>query len=124
MKHQINQVREFMFMSDQEINHSPRLVSPELSKLRYELMKEENEEYLTACEDGNLVEIADALGDELYILVGTILTHGMQHKIEDVFNLIHSNNMMKCPDGICEFREDGKLKKPANFKPVDLKQLF
>ena len=46
--------------------------------------KEENEEYLLAAQKGNLEEIADALGDMLYILCGTILTHGLQDKIEDV----------------------------------------
>ena len=124
MKKQLDQVQEFMIMSNQEINHKPKLVSDELASLRYELMKEENEEYLLACSNDDLVEIADALGDKLYILLGTILTHGMQHKIEEVFNLINSNNMNKCPNGICEFREDGKLMKPKGFEKVELKQLF
>ena len=53
--------------------------------LRYNLLKEENEEYLEACKEGNIVEIADALGDILYILCGTILKHGLQDKIEEVF---------------------------------------
>jgi len=54
-------------------------------QLRFNLMKEENEEYLEAAQNGDLVEIADALGDQLYILCGTILRHGLQHKIEEVF---------------------------------------
>ena len=49
--------------------------------LRHRLMEEENNEYLEAAEAGDLVEIADALGDQLYILCGTILSHGMQHVI-------------------------------------------
>ena len=53
--------------------------------LRYNLMKEENEEYLEAAKNGDLVEIADALGDQLYILCGTILKHGLQDKIVEVF---------------------------------------
>ena len=52
-------------------------------------MKEENEEYIEACDLNDIVEIADALGDQLYILCGTILKHGMQYKIEQVFNEIH-----------------------------------
>jgi len=56
--------------------------------LRYNLIKEENEEYLQACKEGDIVEIADALGDQLYILFGTILRHGLQHKTEDVFDEI------------------------------------
>ncbi len=51
-------------------------------------MAEENEEYLEAAKEGDLVEVADALGDMLYILCGTILKHGMQDKIEEVFNEI------------------------------------
>ncbi len=49
--------------------------------LRYALMREETEEYLDAAKAGDLVEIADALGDQLYILCGTILSHGLQHVI-------------------------------------------
>ena len=47
-------------------------------------MKEENEEYLQAAKEGDLTEIADAVGDMLYILCGTILKHGLQDKIADV----------------------------------------
>ena len=53
-------------------------------ELRHRLMQEENDEYLEAAKNGDLVEVADALGDQLYILCGTILKHGMQHKIEAV----------------------------------------
>ena len=53
--------------------------------LRFDLMKEENEEYLEAAKNNDIVEVADALGDMLYILCGTIIEHGMQHKIETVF---------------------------------------
>ena len=63
--------------------------------LRYELMREENEEYLEAANNDDLVEVADALGDMLYILCGTIIEHGMQHKIEEVFNEIQRSNMSK-----------------------------
>jgi predicted HAD superfamily Cof-like phosphohydrolase len=82
-------------------------------------MQEENEEYLTACDDNSLVEIADALGDQLYILCGTILRHGMQHIIEDVFDEIQASNMSKLgEDGKPVLREDGKiLKGPGFFRP-------
>lgn len=87
--------------------------------LRYELMKEENEEYLQAAKEGNLVEIADALGDMLYILCGTIIEHGLQDKIEAVFNEIQRSNMSKLDEnGEPIFREDGKvLKGPNYFRP-------
>ena len=87
--------------------------------LRHNLMKEENEEYLEACKDGNLTEIADALGDMMYILFGTIVRHGLQNKIEEVFTEIHRSNMSKLDEnGMPIYREDGKiLKSNLYFKP-------
>jgi predicted HAD superfamily Cof-like phosphohydrolase len=88
--------------------------------LRYNLMKEENDEYLEAANNGDLVEVADALGDMLYILCGTILEHGLQYKIEEVFDEIQRSNMSKLSeDGTPIYREDGKvLKGPNYFKPM------
>jgi len=89
------------------------------NELRFNLMKEENEEYLEAVQNKDLVEIADALGDMLYILFGTILEHGLQHKIEEVFDEIQRSNMSKLgEDGKPIYREDGKVMKGPNyFKP-------
>jgi predicted HAD superfamily Cof-like phosphohydrolase len=93
--------------------------------LRYNLIKEENEEYLEACKNGDIVEIADALGDQLYILFGTILKHGLQHKIEEVYDEIHRSNMSKLDEkGNPIYREDGKiLKSNLYFKP-DIRSLL
>jgi predicted HAD superfamily Cof-like phosphohydrolase len=87
--------------------------------LRYELMREENEEYFEAVQNKDLIEIADALGDMLYILCGTIIEHGLQHKIEEVFDEIQRSNMSKLgADGKPIYREDGKVMKGPNyFKP-------
>jgi predicted HAD superfamily Cof-like phosphohydrolase len=87
--------------------------------LRYKLMREENEEYLEAANNNDLVEVADALGDLLYILCGTIIEHGLQYKIEEVFDEIQRSNMSKLgEDGEPVYREDGKvLKGPNYFKP-------
>src|SRR5688500_18758750 len=63
--------------------------------LRYKLIREENEEYLDAAMRGDLVEVADALGDILYILCGTLLKHGLEHKIAEVFMEIQRSNMSK-----------------------------
>ena len=88
-------------------------------ELRFKLMKEENEEYLEAAKNGDLVEIADALGDQLYILCGTILKHGLQDKIVEVFDEIQGSNMSKLDEnGEPIYREDGKvLKSDLYFKP-------
>lgn len=93
--------------------------------LRYKLMREENEEYLEAAQNGDLVEIADACGDMLYILCGTMLKHGLQGKIEEVFREIQSSNMSKLDkNGNPIYREDGKvLKSELYFKP-DIKAIL
>jgi predicted HAD superfamily Cof-like phosphohydrolase len=88
-------------------------------ELRFNLMKEENEEYLEAAKNGDIVEIADALGDQLYILCGTILKHGLQDKMIEVFNEIQRSNMSKLDEnGLPIYREDGKvMKSDLYFKP-------
>ena len=93
--------------------------------LRHRLMQEENEEYLEACKRGDLVEIADALGDKLYILFGTIITHGLQHKIEEVFDELHRSNMSKLDDNRQPiYREDGKVLKSNNYFLPDIKSIL
>lgn len=87
--------------------------------LRYKLIREENEEYLEAALRGDLTEVADALGDILYILCGTLLKHGLEHKIDEVFREIQRSNMSKLgADGKPIYRDDGKVMKgPSYFKP-------
>ncbi|TPN84671.1 pyrophosphohydrolase domain-containing protein [Aquimarina algicola] len=93
--------------------------------LRFNLMKEENEEYFEAAQNNDLVEVADALGDMLYILCGTIIEHGMQHKIEEVFNEIQRSNMSKLgDDGQPIYREDGKVLKGPNYFKPNIKEIL
>ena len=116
----IDQVKEFAEAFN--IKYSKEM-NPNLDQstidLRFRLMEEENKEYLEAANNNDLVEVADALGDMLYILCGTIIEHGMQHKIEEVFDEIQRSNMSKLgEDGKPIYREDGKvLKGPNYFKP-------
>jgi len=120
MKDKIEAVAEFHKAFGLGILHNPKAdLGKDKNLLRYKLMREENEEYLEAAENGDLVEVADALGDMLYILCGTILEHGMQYKIEQVFEEIQRSNMSKLgADGKPIYREDGKvLKGPNYFKP-------
>ena len=119
MKEQLRKVEEFHKAFGQENGRWPRLIPNSEYDLRHTLMKEENDEYLDACYKKSLVEIADALGDQLYILCGTILKHGMQHIIEDVFNEIQESNMSKLgEDGKPVLRPDVKiLKGPGYFRP-------
>jgi predicted HAD superfamily Cof-like phosphohydrolase len=101
------------------------LISEKDYTLRYNLIKEENEEYLDACKNEDIVEIADALGDQLYILFGTILKHGLQHKIEEVYDEIHRSNMSKLDEnGQPIFREDGKILKSSLYFKPEIKRIL
>lgn len=120
MKKRLQAVREFHERFGLGVRDYPTAdLGPEKNRLRFELMKEENEEYFKAASEGDLVEVADALGDMLYILCGTILEHGMQDKIEEVFQEIQQSNMSKLgADGKPVYRHDGKvLKGPGYFLP-------
>lgn len=120
MKKNINQVKEFheVFLIGNEEKPIAD-VGADTFSLRHRLMHEENEEYLEACQNADLIEIADALGDMLYIWCGTVLKHGLQDVIEDVFDEIQKSNMSKLDQqGKPIFREDGKVMKGKNyFKP-------
>lgn len=120
MKKPLDQVKKFHKAFGLDVSESQKSdLGLEKNLLRYKLMREENEEYLDAAMQGDLTEVADALGDMLYILCGTIISHGMQHKIEEVFDEIHKSNMSKLgEDGKPIYREDGKvLKGPDYFRP-------
>ena len=125
MEKQLEQVKEFHEKFLQEMNTTPSLLSLEESRLRFKLMEEENVEYLDAAKEDDIIEILDACADQLYILCGTILKHGLQDMIVPAFNLVHANNMAKLgPDGKPIFRADGKIIKPEGFEKVELKTLF
>jgi predicted HAD superfamily Cof-like phosphohydrolase len=106
-------------------NTQPTHLTAEEQMLRFNLMKEENEEYLEAAQRGDMVEVADALGDQLYILLGTILRHGLQHKIAEVFDEIHRSNMSKLDEnGQPIYREDGKVMKGTLYFKPDIRSIL
>ena len=120
MQKQIGAVKEFHTAFGLGFSENPKGdLGESKNMLRLNLMKEENEEYLEAVKNNDLVEVADALGDMMYILCGTIIEHGLQHIIEEVFDEIQRSNMSKLDhDGKPIYREDGKvLKGPNYFKP-------
>jgi len=120
MQKQLNAVKEFHTSFGLGVSETIQGdLGEQKNLLRFNLMKEENEEYLEAVQNNDVIEIADALGDMLYILCGTILEHGLQHKIEEVFDEIQRSNMSKLgEDGKPIYREDGKVMKGPNyFKP-------
>lgn len=126
LKDTIGAVEAFHKAFKIENNYKPTVdLSPADIELRFNLMKEENEEYLEAAQNGDMVEVADALGDMLYILCGTILKHGMQDKIEEVFNEIQRSNMSKLDrDGNPIYREDGKVMKSDQYFRPDIEAIL
>lgn len=126
MKNKIEAVKAFHTAF--KIGHSETLkadLGSNKNTLRFNLMKEENEEYLEAANNNDLVEVADALGDMLYILCGTIIEHGMQHKIEEVFDEIQRSNMSKLGEnGQPIYREDGKVLKGSNYFTPNIKAIL
>ena len=126
IKKPIEAVTKFHESYGLRIEHTPKAnLSKNISELRFNLMKEENEEYLKAAQDQDLIEIGDALGDMLYILCGTIIAHGFQDKIESIFDEIQRSNMSKLgADGKPIFRKDGKVMKGPNYFKPDLKKIL
>ncbi|MDO5608149.1 MAG: nucleoside triphosphate pyrophosphohydrolase family protein [Capnocytophaga sp.] len=126
MKNKIKAVTEFHTAFGLGVRQSPTAtLSPSIIALRHKLMAEENDEYLEAAQTHNLTEIADALGDMLYILCGTIIEHGLQYKIEEVFDEIQRSNMSKLDEnGKPIYREDGKVMKGANYTPPNIRQIL
>ena len=126
MKKQLNHVKTFHDCFGIENKHTPTpIINQDVFLLRHRLMSEENEEYMEACKNGDLVEIADALGDMMYILCGTILSHGLQDKIEEVFEEIQKSNMSKLDaNNKPIYREDGKIMKGPNYFKPDIKSVM
>ena len=126
MNKQIKRVEEFHRIYKLGNSEKPiGKLENQKENLRFELMKEENDEYLEAAKNGDIVEVADALGDMMYILCGTIIEHGMQHIIEEVFDEIHRSNLSKLDEnGKPIYREDGKVIKGPNYFPPDIKKIM
>lgn len=135
MQNQLNQLSKFQRAFNSTHNTSPTLLSEEDYVLRFKLLQEENEEYLEACRNNDKVEILDALTDQLYIVLGSIVSHGMQHIIEKAFDEVQASNMSKLDDeglpiingenGVWdESRPKGKILKSKNFFEPNLKQFL
>ena len=126
MKKYTDAVHEFHTAFKLGIKNEPTAnIGESRNLLRFNLMKEENEEYFEAANNNDLVEVADALGDMLYILAGTIIEHGMQDKIVEVFDEIQRSNMSKLDaNGNPIYREDGKVMKGPNYFKPDLEKIL
>lgn len=86
-------VREFHEKYGYPNPDKPTLLSPEAWTFRSKLIREELEEYERACDNGDLVEIADALADLAYVVLGTSVYHGID--LQPFFDEVHRSNMTK-----------------------------
>ena len=135
MQQQLEDLEWFQKKFNSTYNKIPSLLSEEDWKLRYELSKEELEEYKEACEKGDIVEIFDAILDRLFLAFGDAVSHGLQDKLIDGFNEVVRSNMSKLDDngkplingenGVWdETRPEGKILKSKNFFEPNLKQFL
>lgn len=116
-------VREFMNAFGQEVKTKPELPSTEISDLRIGLIQEELEELIWAIRDKDIVEVADALTDILYVTYGAGLAFGID--LDKCFAEVQRSNMTKLgSDGKPIYREDGKIQKGPNYDPPNLKKVL
>jgi len=131
---QIDQVARFHKAFNIDDPKSPTNLSPEEVSLRCKLLYEELEEYEEAAMQGDMVETIDALGDQLYIILGTILRHGMQNIIVEVFDEIQRSNMSKLDEngkpiingvnGSDPSKPMGKILKSEQYTPPNLRPIL
>jgi len=115
-------VKEFHEAFGQRIGEKPEFPDDEERKLRVKLLREEFREYLDGESFENLVEVADALADIIYIACGTAVSYGIP--LDDVFAEVHRSNMAKLVDGKVLRREDGKIQKPEGWTPPDIRSVL
>jgi len=123
---QLNMLREFhhTFGAHAEDEPTTELAADTIA-LRVSLIQEELDEYRKAAEAHDLVEIADALSDLMYVVLGTYVAHGLHLHAEPLFHEVHRSNMSKLDDdGEPIFREDGKVLKSDRFEPPDLESIL
>ena len=116
-------VEDFMEAMGQDVNAVPTWPEEDIQRLRLDLIEEELDELHYAIDNKDMVEIADALGDLLYVVYGA--GHAFGIDLDECFKEIHASNMSKLgPDGKPIKREDGKVLKPDTFFPPDLKTIL
>lgn len=120
---QYEMVKQFQTIFGANVGTTPSLPSTDERELRKKLLTEEYEELLEAEQNDDLVEIADALGDILYIVYGTAVSYGIP--INDIFEEIHNSNMSKLDEhGKPIYREDGKILKSDRYFKPDIKKFL
>jgi predicted HAD superfamily Cof-like phosphohydrolase len=124
MKTAFEQVVEFHHAYDVATPDAAILLPPDIQILRERLINEELNEYHDAVRNGDIVEIADALADLAYVVIGTAVAHGLT-QFDKIFTEVHRANMSKLgEDGRPIIREDGKVLKGPNYTPPNLTPLI
>jgi predicted HAD superfamily Cof-like phosphohydrolase len=127
MEKQIKQVMEFYEAFNMPIPETMRFLHKERALLRHKLIQEEVGELLDASmsSGGTLVDVADAITDCFYILIGTALEYGIADKLPALFDEVHESNMSKLDEnGKPIYREDGKVMKGPEYKKPNLKDII
>ncbi len=126
MQNLLKKVQTFHEVFGGHVEKTPTVdLPPETMALRVELLREEVEEYAQAIAAGDLVGVADALTDILYVLLGAYITHGLRTSALELFNEVHRSNMSKLDaQGKPVYREDGKVIKSDIFSPPDLESIL
>jgi len=125
MSNWYNDVKDFHIAFGQRVSENPNLPGDYLGQereLRRKLLKEEFNEYNDAEINDDIVEIADALADIIYIACGTAVSYGIP--LDKVFTEVHRSNMAKLVDGKPLYREDGKVMKPSGWQPPNIKKIL
>ena len=121
----IRQLKEFHTAFNLPQRDIPTIIPPDEFKLRHKILVEEVGELSDAYFVDDIVEVADAITDCLYVLIGTALQFGIADKLEACFDEVHRSNMSKLGnDGYPIMREDGKVMKGENYTRPDLKSIL
>lgn len=116
-------VGDFMESFGQDVNDEPTLRDSQTQQLRYDLIDEELEELKMAFDNDDVVEVADALTDLLYVVYGA--GHAFGIDLDDCFLEVHESNMSKLgEDGRPIYRDDGKVLKGPDFFQPNLKEIL
>jgi predicted HAD superfamily Cof-like phosphohydrolase len=114
-----DKVGTFMKTFGQEVKTKPSLSSDKINKLRIDLIKEELEELTEAMQKKDLLEVADALTDILYVTYGA--GHAFGINLDACFNEVQNSNMSKLgKNGKPIYNESGKVMKGPNYFKPDL----
>ena len=118
-----NKVKTFMETFDQEVKTKPSFSTDKINSLRYDLIKEELEELKEAMENKDLLEVADALTDILYVTYGA--GHAFGIDLDKCFEEVQSSNMSKLDENEKPiFNDDGKVMKGSNYFKPDLSKFI